>query len=129
MKDETFKRRKTMWMSLFNLGGIAWAMGRAPQSGTAGGGGNALAAFLPLIIIFVIFYFLLIRPQQKQAKQHREFLQNLKKGDWVITAGGLRGRIVNVTDTVVTLELPPDNTKVKVTKNYIAGPIRNETEK
>ncbi|MCD6319218.1 MAG: preprotein translocase subunit YajC [Candidatus Desulfofervidaceae bacterium] len=114
-----------MWMSLFNL---AWAMAPPQQKG-AEGGGSAFAAFIPLIIILVIFYFLLIRPQQKQAKKHRELLQNLKKGDWVMTAGGLRGKIVNVSDTVVTLELPPDNAKVKITKNYIAGLLKSETEK
>ncbi len=115
-----------MWMSLFS--DVAWAMGQASK-GTAGGGGNPLAAFLPLIIIFVIFYFLLIRPQQKQAKKHQEFLQSLKKGEWVMTAGGLRGRITNVGENVVTLELPPDNVKVKVTKGYIAGPLKAEGEK
>ena len=115
-----------MWMSLFS--GVVWAMGQAP-SGAAGGGGNPLAPFLPLIIIFAIFYFLLIRPQQKQAKKHREFLQNLKKGEWVMTAGGLRGRVVNVGENVVTLELPPDNVKVKITKSYIAGSLKTEGEK
>ncbi|MDL1955446.1 MAG: preprotein translocase subunit YajC [Candidatus Desulfofervidus auxilii] len=111
-------------MEFFNL---AWAMA-SPQQGSPQDGGSILAAFLPLLIIFAIFYFLLIRPQQKQAKKHRELLQNLKKGDWVVTAGGLRGRVINVTDTVVTLELPPDNVKVKITKNYVMGLLKPESE-
>ena len=52
----------------------------------------------------------------------------MKKGDWVVTAGGLRGRVINVTDTVVTLELPPDNVKVKITKNYVMGLLKPESE-
>jgi len=125
MKDEINSRREiSMWITLFNL---AWAMGPPPKGGE--GGGNAFAAFIPLILIFVVFYFLLIRPQQKQAKKHRMLLQNLKKGDWVVTTGGLHGRILNVSDTVVTLELPPDNIKVKITKNHVAGLLKPEIEK
>jgi len=107
---------------------VVWAMA-PPQKGGETSGGSAFAALLPLIIIFAIFYFLLIRPQQKQAKRHKELLQSLRKGDWVVTSGGLRGRVVNVTDTVVTLELPPDNVKVKVTKNYVMGRLQPEIEK
>jgi preprotein translocase subunit YajC len=97
-----------------------------PQKGD---GGSALSAFIPLILIFVVFYFLLIRPQQKQAKKHRNLLQNLKRGDWIVTAGGLHGRILNVSETVVTIELPPDNVKVKITKGQISTFLKPEVEK
>lgn len=81
---------------------------------------SPLAGFLPMILIFVVFYFLLIRPQQKKAKAQQEFLANLKKGDEVITGGGLHGKITGLTDTVVTLEVA-DNVRVKVARQYILG--------
>jgi preprotein translocase subunit YajC len=93
---------------------IAFAADAAPA---AGGG---FASFVPLILIFVIFYFLLIRPQQKKAKGHQTFLQNLKKGDKVVTSGGLHGEITGITDRVVTLEIA-ENLRVKVSRPYILG--------
>ncbi|WP_045220614.1 preprotein translocase subunit YajC [Desulfonatronum thioautotrophicum] len=82
--------------------------------------GNPITAFVPLIVMFAIFYFLLIRPQQKKAKQHREVLANLKKGDRVLTAGGVYGRIHSLNDDVLTLEVA-DNLKIQTNRNYIAG--------
>lgn len=99
--------------------GIAMAAG----GGGAGGGSpqGGIMSFLPLILIFVIFYFLLIRPQQKKAKDHQNYLANLKKGDAVITSGGLHGEITGITDTVVTLEIA-SNIRVKVSRQHILGP-------
>ena len=97
---------------------IAFAM--APQ-GEGGGGG--FAALIPLILIFVIFYFLLIRPQQRRVKEHRRLLESLKRGDRVLTAGGLYGTIINIEGNVVTLELA-DKVRVRVNRNYIAGLAR-----
>lgn len=100
---------------------VAHAMGTAGQQtggGQAAGGG--LTAFLPLILMVVIFYFLLIRPQQKRQKEHRTMLQNLRKGDVVMTQGGIHGRITGLTDSVVTLEIA-DKVRVKVQRGYIAG--------
>ena len=90
--------------------------------GSAPGGPAAIAQFVPLILIFVVFYFLLIRPQQKKAKQHREMLQALKKGDEVITAGGLYGKIVGVTDEFLTLEIA-DNIKIKVARSFVSTKV------
>jgi preprotein translocase subunit YajC len=70
--------------------------------------------------MFAIFYFLLIRPQQKKQKQHRQLLSTLKKGDRVITSGGLYGRITGTTDTVVTLEIS-EKVRVKVGRGNMAG--------
>lgn len=95
---------------------LAHAM--APQGG--GGGAQGFTAFLPLILIFVIFYFLLLRPQQKKAKEHRNFLDSLKAGDAVITSGGIHGRITSVEDAVVTLEIA-DKVRVRVSKSHIAS--------
>ncbi len=85
------------------------------------GAGSGIASFIPLILIFVVFYFLLIRPQQKQAKQHQQFLNDLKSGNKVITKGGLHGTITGLTETVITLEIAQD-VRVKVSRSAIAGP-------
>lgn len=95
---------------------LAYAMGASGAEGQ----GNPITAFVPLIVMFAIFYFLLIRPQQKKAKQHREVLANLKKGDRVLTAGGVYGRIQSLNDDVLTLEIA-DNIKIQANRNYIAG--------
>jgi len=88
--------------------------------GEAGGQAGGIGAFVPLILMFVIFYFLLIRPQQKKQKLHREMIGNLKKGDRVITTGGLHGRITGITDTIATLEIS-EKVRVKVVRANIAG--------
>ncbi len=103
---------------------IAYAMGTGGAEGQTGG----LGAFVPLILMFVIFYFLLIRPQQKKQKQHREMIGNLKKGDRVITSGGLHGRITGLSDTVVTLEIS-EKVRVKVARGNIAGKAEAEAPK
>jgi len=87
----------------------------------------SIAQFVPLILIFVVFYFLLIRPQQKKAKEHQNYLANLKKGDRIITGGGIHGVIAGLTDTVVTLEIA-ENVRIKVSRGAIAGSVA-ETEK
>lgn len=98
---------------------VAYAMG-LPGSGGEGGGGGGFTALVPLLLMFAIFYFLLIRPQQKKQKAHRQLLSDLKKGDTVITSGGLYGKITGITDTIVTLEIA-DRVRVKVGRNSIAG--------
>lgn len=107
-------------MSLFNLITDAYAMGPAPQGGQPGGVQGLIGSLLPLILIFVVFYFLLIRPQQKRAKEHRQMLENLKKGDKVITSGGIYGVVESVGTNTVVLKIA-ENVKVKFGKAYIAG--------
>ena len=75
----------------------AWA-----QGADAGG---SLFSLLPLVVIFVLFYFLLIRPQQKRAKQHKEMVAALKKGEEIVTNGGLLGKVTEVSDNFVTVEV------------------------
>ncbi len=103
---------------------LAHAMG---GSGGAGGQGGGLGAFVPLILMFAIFYFLLIRPQQKKAKQHRELLAALKKGDRVINSGGLHGVITGLTDDIVTMEIAP-KVRVKVSRGSISSVYKQETK-
>ncbi len=101
---------------------LVYAMGPPPQEGGAAGGiGGIIVTFMPLIIIFLIFYFLLIRPQQKRAKEHQKFLEGLKPGNKVVTAGGLIGHVVKVEGDEVVLEVGKD-VRVRVLKSYIAGP-------
>ena len=87
------------------------------QDATQPGG---LMSFLPLIIIFVIFYFLLIRPQMKRAKEHKKLVAELGNGDEVVTNGGLLGRITNVGESFITVELG-DNVQIKVQRHAIAS--------
>ncbi len=101
--------------------GIAYAAGPAAGGSAAGG----FASFLPLILIFVVFYFLLIRPQQKQAKQHQQFLTDLKKGTKVVTKGGVHGQITDLTDNVVSLEIAKD-VCIKVSRDAISGALTKE---
>jgi preprotein translocase subunit YajC len=77
-----------------------------------------LAGLLPLILIFVVFYFLIIRPQQKRAKEHKAMIDGLKLGDEVVTAGGILGKIRNLNDNFVHVEIA-DNTEVKVQRGQI----------
>lgn len=86
-------------------------------------GGQDWGNMFPLIMmlsIFVIFYFLLIRPQQKKAKEHRQFLENLKRGDRVMTSGGLCGDIITIGDQILTIEIA-DKVRVEVGRGHVAG--------
>jgi len=90
----------------------------AQAAGAATPGGE-LMTFLPMILIFVVFYFLLIRPQQKKAKELKTMLGALQKGDEVVTAGGVVGRIAKLTDQFATIEIAP-NVEVNVQRQAIA---------
>ncbi|MDA0998849.1 MAG: preprotein translocase subunit YajC [Proteobacteria bacterium] len=79
-----------------------------------------MQAFLPLILIFVVFYFLLIRPQQKKMKQHREMLNTIRRGDKLITGGGIMGTVAKVdNEGELTVEIAPD-VRVKVQRSTIS---------
>ena len=75
------------------------------------GGDNALLGMLPIILMFVILYFLMIRPQMKRQKEHRNMVANLAKGDEVVTAGGIVGKITEVNENYVNVEIANDNGK------------------
>ncbi len=95
-------------------------MAAAPQEGAQPV--NPILSFLPFILIFVVFYFLFIRPQSKKQKEHNEMLNQLQKGDRVITTGGLIGSVVGITDDIVTLRFG-ENFKAEVGRSYITGKI------
>jgi preprotein translocase subunit YajC len=87
----------------------------APQQGTDA---NPFTAFLPLILIMVIFYFFMIRPQVKKQKELKKFRESLAKGDKVVTTGGIYGKVVELKDTYVLLQVD-DNVKIRVDKSAV----------
>ena len=93
----------------------------------AGGAGGAFASFVPLILIFAIMYFLLIRPQQKKVKEHQAMVEALRRGDQVVTAGGLVGKVTKVRDDgEVEVEIA-SGVSVRVVKHTISA-VRSKTE-
>lgn len=105
---------------MFPFASEALALG---GGGFGGDPGSLLAQFFPLILIFIIFWFLLIRPQQKKAKAHRQLVANLKKGDDVLTDGGIRGTIQKVADDLVTLEIAP-KVPIRIQRSRISEIIK-----
>ena len=91
----------------------AFAQSAAPTGGDAGWTG-----LLPIVLMFVLLYFLMIRPQMKRAKEHKSMTEGLQKGDEVITAGGVLGRVTGMADPYLTLEIAP-NTEIKVQKSAV----------
>ena len=91
---------------------------------------EAFGTFLPLILIFAVFYFLLIRPQQRKVKQHKEMLSNLKRGDKIITSGGIIGSITKVSDNrELTVEIS-ENVEIKIAPGMVADLYKTpETQK
>ena len=96
--------------------GIAYAMAQGGGGASPGGG---FSAFVPLILMFGIFYFLLIRPQQKKAKAHREMIGDLKKGDRIVSSGGLHGRITGLDENTLTVEIA-DQVRVKISRSNVS---------
>ena len=92
------------------------------------GTGSTLMSLLPMILIFVVFYFILIRPQQKRQKEHREMVSNLAKGDEVLTNGGFLGKVTNVGEAYLTVELA-DGIVVKVQAASVAQVLPKGTIK
>jgi len=91
-----------------------------------GGASAFLIQIAPFVLILIVFYFLLIRPQQQRMKKHREMVENLRRGDEVVTAGGVIGKVTRIGDNEVTVELA-ENVRVKVIKHTISE-VRARTE-
>jgi len=104
-------------------------LAQAAEGGGGGAGGGApagcmgssgVSSIVMMLLMFLVFWLVLIRPQQKKAKAHQNMLQNLKKGDTVITRGGLIGKISGVTDTVLVIEVQ-EKVRMRVAKGYVDG--------
>jgi preprotein translocase subunit YajC len=104
------------------MAAVAWAQGTQPGAGPSG----TVLSFVPFILIFVVFYFLLILPQQKRQKKLKTMLDALKKGDKVVTSGGMWGTVTNLGKETVTLQVA-DNTRVKIQRDHIAR-VRSDEE-
>ncbi len=90
------------------------------------GSANLVSSILPLVVLFAIFYFLVLRPQQTQAKKHKEMLLALKKGDKIITNGGLICEVVKPEDDFIKVKLNDEGTIVKISRDYIAKKIDDQ---
>ena len=92
------------------------------------GGDSGFISFLPIILMFVLLYFLMIRPQMKRAKEQKAMIEALQKGDEVVTAGGVVGRITKLGDQYVTIEIAP-NTEIVVQRSAVQVPLPKGTLK
>tara|TARA_B100001939_G_C16558710_1_gene453457 strand:- start:88 stop:375 length:288 start_codon:yes stop_codon:yes gene_type:complete len=90
--------------------------------------GSGIGQFIPLILIFVIFYFFLIRPQQKKVKEHKSMVENLKRGDKVITSGGITGTIERIVDNDKVEVMIAENVKVEIVKATGIQGLLNSSE-
>jgi preprotein translocase subunit YajC len=91
---------------------------------------SGIGQFIPLILIFVIFYFFLIRPQQKKAKEHKQMVENLKRGDQIVTSGGIVGTIERVMDNDRAEVIIGDDTKVEIVRSTgVQGFLKAEEPK
>lgn len=87
-----------------------------------------LESMMPIVFLIAVFYFFLIRPQQKRAKTHQTFIANLKRGDRVLTSGGIFGTVEGLTETFVTLGIA-DDVKIRILKSQIASSANEEVQK
>jgi preprotein translocase subunit YajC len=88
--------------------------------GQPAAGSNPMMQFLPLIAIVVVFYFFMIRPQMKKAKDQKKYIEALKKGDKILTIGGIYGKIVEVRDDATIIMEVEDGSKMKISKNAVS---------
>ncbi|HSB33575.1 MAG TPA: preprotein translocase subunit YajC [Nitrospirota bacterium] len=105
----------------------ALAMG-APGGAGAQGGGGGFSSLIMMVVIFAIFYFILIRPQQKKMKEHKKLVEELKKGDRIVTSGGIYGTVENSTPETLTVKIA-EGVKVKITRSSVAAVVKPEEEK
>jgi len=99
---------------------LAYAQSAAPSG--AAGPANPILAYAPLVVMFAVLYFLMIRPQQKKQKELKKFVEELKKGDKVLTSSGIIGIVSGIKDTSVILKVGEGETKIEFVKSAVAGP-------
>ncbi len=104
----------------------AYAMGAPGGDGAAQGGG--FSSLIMMIVIFAIFYFILIRPQQKKMKEHKKMVEDLKKGDRIITSGGMYATVENATPNTLTVKIA-EGVKVKISRSSVGAVVKPDEEK
>lgn len=105
---------------------VTEALAQAP--GGMGGGTDMLVSLLPFVAIFVIMYFLILRPQQRRAKEHQELIKNIRRGDVIVTTGGLIGKVTKVFDESGEVELEvADNVRVRTVRSMVSE-VRSKAE-
>lgn len=105
----------------------AYAMG-APGGAASPTGGGQYSSLIMMAVIFAIFYFILIRPQQKKMKEHKKMVEDLKKGDRIITSGGIYATVENTTAETLTVKIA-EGVKVKITRGSVGAVVKPEEEK
>lgn len=103
-------------VSMVSLTNISSAFAQAP----AQGGPSVFEQMIPMVFMLVVMWFLILRPQQKKAKEHQQFLTQLKRGDEVVTSSGILGRVEGLAEKFVTVEIAPD-VRIKVLRSQVAG--------
>ncbi len=113
-------------MNFLNLIGITNAYA---QTGAAPSAGSGLMSMLPMLLIFIgLMYFFIILPQKKRAKEHNQLIANLKKGDEVITTGGLLGKVNKIADNFISLEVA-ENVEIMIQKSAVGASVPKGTMK
>ena len=106
----------------------AYAMGAPGGGAAAPAGGGGYSSLIMMVVIFAIFYFILIRPQQKKMKEHKKMVEELKKGDRIITSGGMYATVENTTAETLTVKIA-EGVKVKITRGSVGAVVKPEEEK
>lgn len=106
----------------------AYAMGASGGDPAAQQGGGGLSSIIMMVAIFAIFYFIMIRPQQKKMKEHKKMLDAVKKGDEIVTAGGIYGTVEGVNADTLTVKIA-EGVKVKITRGSVGDVVKPEGDK
>ncbi|MEW6749940.1 MAG: preprotein translocase subunit YajC [Candidatus Latescibacterota bacterium] len=109
---------------MLDLIGTAHAMGAPPE----GGGGNPVASLLPFVLMFVVLYLLILRPQMRKQKAQQRMIDELEKGDEIVTSGGIHGIILNIKDDIVVVKIA-ENVKVELSRGAVSRVKNKETKK
>lgn len=109
---------------MFELIDTAYALGAPPEGG---GAARPIASLLPILLIFLVFYLLILRPQMKKQKAHQKMIDELQKGDEIVTSGGIHGTIVNLKDDIVVLKIA-ENVKIELSRAAVAHVKSKQTK-
>ncbi len=110
---------------MFNFVDAAYAMGASPEGG---GSPNPISSMIPFVLIFAVLYLLILRPQMKKQKDQKRMIEELEKGDQVVTSGGIHGSIANIKDDILVLKIA-DNVKIELSRAAVSRVKNKEDDK